>query len=284
VQRFGSAVLAASIDPPAVPTPIPVLRTLFRKKFLDGLRHLHRKGQLDCRGPAADFSDLAWFEELITNLGKKKWFVYAKPPFGGPAHVLRYLGRYTHRMAISNHRLLAFDGQTVSFRWRDYAHGSKQRIMTLDAEEFLRRFFLHVLPKGFVRIRHYGLLANRFRNRFLPLAHTLLAADGRQQLPLPPCRTATSGTVPDAEKPCGSSSASPPHNSISQVSIPHDRLCQSAPPACSMHVFAGVCAQHAQQLQNYVRRHHRTARLHTAHPTAHRFPSASTTKTTHKSI
>jgi hypothetical protein len=170
--------------------PIPVLRTVFRNKFLDGLRHLYRKDLLDCRGPAADFRDPAWFEELTAKLGKKKWFVYAKPPFGGPAHVLRYLGRYTHRMAISNHRLLAFDGQKVTFLWRDYAHGGKQRVMTLDAVEFLRRFFLHVLPKGFVRIRHYGLLANRFRNRLLPLAHQLLAAQGREQLPplpLPDC-------------------------------------------------------------------------------------------------
>ena len=108
--------------------------------------------------------------------------------------MLRYLGRYTHRIAISNHRLLAFDGERVSFRWKDYAHGSKQRIMTLDAVEFLRRFFLHVLPKGFVRIRHFGLLSNRFRKRLLPLAH-LLAADGCQQLPPPRRPTANSGTV-----------------------------------------------------------------------------------------
>jgi hypothetical protein len=166
--------------------PIPVLRTVFRDKFLDGLRQLYRKDMLDCRGPAADFRDPAWFEELIAKLGKKKWFVYAKPPFGGPAHVLRYLGRYTHRMAISNHRLTAFDGEQVSFRWRDYSHGSKQRVMTLDAVEFLRRFFLHVLPKGFVRIRHYGLLSNRFRKQLLPLARTLLAAQDREPLPPPP--------------------------------------------------------------------------------------------------
>ena len=100
---------------------------------------------------------------MAAKLSKKKWFVYAKPPFGGPAHVLRYLGRYTHRIAISNHRLTSFDGEKVTFRWRDYAHGNKQRLMTLDAVEFLRRFFLHVLPKGFVRIRRYGLLSNRFR-------------------------------------------------------------------------------------------------------------------------
>jgi hypothetical protein len=159
---------------------------VFREKFLDGLRQLYRKSLLDCRGPAANFKDHAWFEELAAQLANKRWFVYAKPPFGGPDHVLRYLGRYTHRIAISNHGLLAFDGQRVSFRWRDYAHGSKQRVMTLDAREFLRRFFLHVLPKGFVRIRHYGLLSNRFRNRLLPLAHNLLAADGRQQPPLSP--------------------------------------------------------------------------------------------------
>jgi hypothetical protein len=165
--------------------PTPTLRTVFREKFLLGLRQLYRKDLLDCRGPAADFSDPAWFQELMKKLGEKRWFVYDKPTFG-PSHVLRYLGRYTHRMAISNHRLTAFDGQRVSFRWRDYAHGSRQRIMTLDAEQFLPRFFLHVLPKGFVRIRHYGLLSNRFRKQLLPLAHTLLATQSRQQLPLPP--------------------------------------------------------------------------------------------------
>ena len=166
--------------------PIPTLRTVFRDKFLAGLRQLYRKDLFDCRGPAADFSDPAWFKELTAKLARKKWFVYAKPPFGGPQHVLRYLGRYTHRMAISNHRLTAFDGERVSFRWRDYAHGSKQRVMTLDAVEFLRRFFLHVLPKGFVRIRRYGLLSNRFRKQLLPLARTRLAAQGREPLPLPP--------------------------------------------------------------------------------------------------
>jgi hypothetical protein len=165
--------------------PIPTLRTVFREKFLAGLRRLYRKNILDCRGPAADFRKPVWFEDLTTKLGNKKWYVHAEPPFGGPEHVLRYLGRYTHRIAISNRRLLAFDGQKVSFLWRDYAHGNKQRVMTLDAVEFLRRFFLHVLPRGFVRIRHYGLLSNRFR-KLLPLAHELLAAQGRQQLPLPP--------------------------------------------------------------------------------------------------
>jgi hypothetical protein len=170
--------------------PVPVLRTVFRKKFLAGLHHLYRKGLLNLRGPAAAFLDPACFEQLIDKLGKKRWYVYAKPPFGGPENVLRYLGRYTHRMAISNHRITAFDGERVSFRWRDYAHGGKQRVMTLDAVNFLCRFFLHVLPKGFVRIRRYGLLSNRFRKELLPLARTLLAAQGCEPLippPLPDC-------------------------------------------------------------------------------------------------
>ena len=166
--------------------PVPVLRRVFRKKFLTGLRQLHRRGLLNLRGPAAPFRDSAWFEQLIDMLSNKKWYVYAKPPFGGPQHVLRYLGRYTHRMAISNHRITAFDGKRVSFLWRDYAHGGKQRVMTLDAVNFLCRYFLHVLPKGFVRIRRYGLLSNRFRKQMLPLARTLLTAQGRQPLPLPP--------------------------------------------------------------------------------------------------
>ena len=165
---------------------IPILRTAFRQKFLAALRQLYRKGRLNLRGPAAPFRDPAWFEQLMEKLGNKNWYVYAQPPFGGPEHVLRYLGRYTHRMAISNHRLTAFDGERVSFRWRDYAHGGKQRVMTLDAVNFLCRFFLHVLPKGFVRIRRYGLLSNRFRKQLLPLARTLLAAQGRQPLPPPP--------------------------------------------------------------------------------------------------
>jgi putative transposase/transposase-like zinc-binding protein len=166
--------------------PIPILRTVFRNKFLAGLERLYGQGQLDCRGPAAEFRHPAWFQELTTRLSKKKWYVHAAPPFGGPARVLGYLGRYTHRMAISNHRLLAFDGQKVSFLWRDYAHGNKQRVMTLEAVEFLRRFFLHVLPLRFVRIRHYGLLANRFGKQLLPLAHQRLADQGRPQLAPPP--------------------------------------------------------------------------------------------------
>jgi hypothetical protein len=115
------------------------------------------------------------FKQLLRKLHREDWVVYAKPAFGGPANVLRYLGRYTHRIAISNHRLLAFDGERVTFRWKDYAHGGKQRKMTLLGTEFLRRFFLHVLPRGFVRIRHYGFLANGSRSALLPLCRELLA-------------------------------------------------------------------------------------------------------------
>jgi predicted Zn-ribbon and HTH transcriptional regulator len=165
--------------------PVPVLRTVFRKMFCDGLQHLYRQGLLDCGGPAVALAEQAQFSELLEQLRHKKWVVYAKPPFGDPAHVLRYLGRYTHRIAISNHRIVAFDGEHVTFRYKDYAHGGKQRIMTLHASEFLRRFFLHVLPRGFVRIRHFGLLANRFRQQLLPLARTLLTRDRRSPLPAP---------------------------------------------------------------------------------------------------
>ena len=207
--------------------PTPTLRTVFREKFLAGLRQPYRKDMLDLTGPAAAFRDHPSFEQLMEKLGKKNWFVYAKPPFGGAEHVLRYLGRYTHRMAISNHRLTAFDGEHVSFRWRDYAHRSKQRVMPLDAVEFLHRFFLHVLPKGFVRIRHYGLLSNRFRKQLLPpwRAHSSPPRATSHSL-CRPCPTANSGTAPVAAHPCASPSASPPHNSIWQASIPHDHRYQ----------------------------------------------------------
>lgn len=148
--------------------PVKVLSRVFRGKFVAGLRRLYRRGELRCEGPCAAFADPKQFAQLIRLLHRQEWVVYAKQAFGGPTQALRYLGRYTHRVAISNHRLLAFDGERVTFRWKDYAHGSQQRTMTLAATEFLRRFFLHVLPRGFVRIRHFGYLANRFRNERAP--------------------------------------------------------------------------------------------------------------------
>jgi hypothetical protein len=155
--------------------PVKALRRVFRGKFIDGLKRLYRRKKLGRAGPAAVFSERKQFAKLLGRLRRQDWVVYAKPAFGGPLQVLRYLGRYTHRVAISNHRLLAFDGERVTFRWRDYAHGNKSRVMTLDAVEFLRRFFLHILPKGFVRVRHFGFLANRFRRDRLSLCRQLLS-------------------------------------------------------------------------------------------------------------
>jgi len=157
--------------------PVKVLSRVFRGKFCAGLKRLYRREQLRCTGPASALADPKQLHQLLRRLHRQDWVVYAKPAFGGPVQVLRYLSRYTHRVAISNHRLLAFDGERVTFRWKDYAHGGKQRKMTLLATEFLRRFFLHVLPKRFVRIRHYGFLANRFRACRLVLCRQLLARD-----------------------------------------------------------------------------------------------------------
>lgn len=157
--------------------PVKILSRVFRGKFCAGLKHLYRRKQLRCAGPASRFADPKHFRQLLRRLHRQDWVVYAKPALGGPSQVLRYLGRYTHRVAISNHRLLAFDGERVTFRWKDYAHGSKQRKMTLLGTEFLRRFFLHVLPKGFVRIRHFGFLSNPRRTSQLALCRQLLTMD-----------------------------------------------------------------------------------------------------------
>jgi Putative transposase len=155
-----------------------VLSRIFRGKFLAGLKRLHHRKKLQCAGPAATLADPRQFTQLIRRLHRHDWVVYAKPAFGGAMQVLRYLGRYTHRVAISNHRLLSFEQERVTFRWKDYVHGGKQGQMTLSATEFLRRFFLHVLPKSFVRIRHFGFLANRFRASRLALGRQLLASFG----------------------------------------------------------------------------------------------------------
>jgi hypothetical protein len=165
--------------------PVKVLSRVFRGKFVAGLKRLYHHKKLRCAGPCAALADEKEFRQLLRRLHRQDWVVYAKPAFGGPRQVLRYLGCYTHRVAISNHRLLAFDGEKVTFRWKDYAHGSKQRQMTLTATEFLRRFFLHVLPKSFVRIRHFGFLANRFRASRLQLCRQLLASDALLAQPAP---------------------------------------------------------------------------------------------------
>jgi predicted RNA-binding Zn-ribbon protein involved in translation (DUF1610 family) len=176
--------------------PVKALRRVFRGKFIDGLKRLYRRRKLGYAGPAAVFREPQQFAKLVGRLRRQDWVVYAKPAFGGPLQVLRYLGRYTHRVAISNHRLLAFDGERVTFRWRDYAHGNQLRVMTLDAVEFLRRFFLHILPQGFVRIRHFGFLANCFRTQRLALCRQLLRVAPPEPIPIAPSESASTWHCP----------------------------------------------------------------------------------------
>ena len=152
--------------------PVPVLSRVFRGKFLAGLRAAHAAGRL--RLPGRHTPADARFEQLVRAAVRTEWVVYAKRPFGGPAVVLKYLARYTHRVAISNGRLADLEGGVVHFRYKDYAHGNRQRVMRLPAVEFVRRLLLHVLPRGFVRIRHYGLLSNRQRHDDLVLCRRFL--------------------------------------------------------------------------------------------------------------
>jgi len=156
--------------------PIHVLRRVFRGKFVAALRQAFRDGLLSFQGDLTCLAQPKTFGAWLRPLFRKDWVVYAKPPFGGPEYVLQYWGRYTHRVAISNHRLVSFTEGKVTFRWRDSAHHNEQKLMTLSLDEFLRRFLLHVLPKGFVRIRNFGFLANRRRATLLPLCFQLLGA------------------------------------------------------------------------------------------------------------
>jgi hypothetical protein len=155
--------------------PVKVLRRVFRGKFRAGLKSLFKRGKLVFPKDLAALAHPKMFRAFLRSLYIKNWVVYAKPPFGGPQHVLHYLARYTHRVAISNHRIVDFTDGQVTFRWKDYAHAGKQKLMTVTAEEFLRRFLLHVLPHGFVRIRFFGFLANRRRKLLLPFCRQLLA-------------------------------------------------------------------------------------------------------------
>lgn len=154
--------------------PVKAMAKAFRGKFLDALKQAFAAGQLRFPGQLKNLAAPGPFAALLRQCCRHKWVVYAKRPFGGPEHVLQYLGNYTHRIAISNHRLVGLADGQVRFRWRDSAHKNKKRIMTLKVEEFLRRFFLHVLPPGFLRIRHFGFLANRQRQHRLPLCRKLL--------------------------------------------------------------------------------------------------------------
>ena len=155
---------------------VRVLSRLFRRRFLEELDQVHRRGQLQFFGEYAALADASAFASWLAPLREVEWVVYAKRPFAGPAAVLAYLSRYTHRVAISNSRLLALDERGVTFRCKDYrAKGrTRYKTMTLDAHEFMRRFLLHVLPGGFHRIRHYGLIANAARREHLAQARELL--------------------------------------------------------------------------------------------------------------
>jgi ssDNA-binding Zn-finger/Zn-ribbon topoisomerase 1 len=157
--------------------PKKVLGRVFRGKFIDGLRRLYRKEKLKLAGSITHLNDPKEFSEFIRRLHRHEWVIDVRPALGGPEQVIGYLGRYTHRVAISNRRLVNFDGEEVTFLWKDYAHDGIWRTMKLDATEFLRRFVLHVLPKGFVRIRFYGFMANRFRAQNLELCRKLLSVD-----------------------------------------------------------------------------------------------------------
>ena len=147
---------------------------VFRGKFVAGLKTAFQAGALQFHGHLLPLTQPRAFASWLRVLFRHDWVVYSKRPFGGPEHVLRYLGAYTHRVAISNHRLVALAEGNVTFRWRDSAHGNKKRLMTLPVDEFLRRILLHLLPRGCVRIRNFGFLANRRRAELLPLCFRLL--------------------------------------------------------------------------------------------------------------
>jgi hypothetical protein len=161
--------------------PKEVLKEVFRGKFVDALKEAFQNGQLHFHGDLKLLTQPKVFAAWLRPLYRQDWVVYLKRPFGGPAYIVHYLGRYTHRVAISNHRLVSFRDGQVTFRWRDSAHHNQQKLMTLAVDEFLRRFLLHVLPKGFVRIRHFGFLANRRRTTVLPLCFQLLGATPESQ-------------------------------------------------------------------------------------------------------
>jgi hypothetical protein len=159
--------------------PVKVLSRLFRRLFLDELAKLHQTGKLRFFGDLAKLADPEAFAAHLAPLRKTNWVVYAKPPFGGPEAVLAYLSRYTHKVAISNHRLVSADGDMVAFRWKDYRikRGDRMKIMRLSTDEFIRRFLIHVLPSGFHRIRHTGFLANGIRRDRIAQIRRLLEVE-----------------------------------------------------------------------------------------------------------
>jgi len=169
--------------------PKQVLREIFRGKFIDALKRAFQNGQLRFEGDLKLLAQPKIFAAWLRPLFRQDWVVYLKRPFGGPEYVLHYLGRYTHRVAISNHRLVSLTDGQVTFRWRDSAHHDQQKLLSLSVDEFLRRFLLHILPKGFVRIRNFGFLANRNAPRSYPVAFSFWDRHNSRKpnnTPLPP--------------------------------------------------------------------------------------------------
>ena len=158
--------------------PKKVLQKVFPAKLREALNDAFAAGQIEFHGKIKHLSDPKAFRAFIRGLFRHEWVVHCERPFGGPEYVLRYLGRYTHRVAISNHRLVSFTNSEVTFLWRDRAHGNREQPMTLTADEFLTRFLFHLLPKGFVRIRNFGYLANQHRRVLLQLCFQLLGSGG----------------------------------------------------------------------------------------------------------
>jgi hypothetical protein len=182
--------------------PVKVLSRVFRGKFVAGLRRLHAGNKLGFHGKLTTLRSPKAFSAMLRTLFRTDWVVYSKRPFGGAEHALHYLGCYTHRIAISNHRLVSLADGRITFRWRDSAHKNKKRLMSLTVEEFLRRFLLHVLPRRFVRIRYFGFFAHRHRAEFVPLCFELLATAA--SLPRPACGPAPSRPMWQCPK-CGGS-------------------------------------------------------------------------------
>jgi len=166
---------------------VRVLSRLFRRLFVEGLMALHRAGQLAFFSDLKELANADAFARYLAPLRKMEWVVYAKPPFGGPEDVLAYLSRYTHRVAISNQRLVSVDANIVAFRWKDYRikSGNRQKVMRLSTDEFIRRFLMHVLPDRFHRIRHYGLLASAQRKANIAKVRDLIGASAPEQEPQP---------------------------------------------------------------------------------------------------
>ncbi|MCP4082659.1 MAG: IS91 family transposase [Planctomycetaceae bacterium] len=192
--------------------PVHAMSKVFRAKYLDAMIAARRRDEIAFGGSTAILSDDQAFTGFIESLKCCNWVVYAKQPFAGPGQIVNYLGRYTHRIAISNHRIVAMDGEKVSFKWRDYRDNSKLKVMRLKATEFIRRFLLHVLPSGFMRIRHYGLLANRYRRDKLARCRMLLGQPEPEPL-------VTETTEQIMERLTGSSIHACPHCGEGRLSI-----------------------------------------------------------------